>query len=60
MTFLTTQSVQQELIPETALSGRSKDQREGNPFLSYKSHRQAVDLDGDVLMTDASKREGCG
>lgn len=46
-----------ELIPETALPSRSKDQREGNPFLSYKSHRQAVDSDGDVLMTDASSEK---
>jgi hypothetical protein len=49
-----------KLIPETALPGRSKDQREGNPFLSYKSHRQAIDSDGDVLMTKCRQREGCG
>jgi hypothetical protein len=36
-----------------ALPGRSKDEREENPFFSYKSRSHAVDSDGDVLMTDA-------
>jgi len=38
-----------ELIPETALPGGLKGQRERNPIFSYKSRWQAVDLDVDFI-----------
>jgi hypothetical protein len=46
-----------ELIPETAQRDRFKDQKEEKPFFSYKSRCQAVDSDGDVLMTDTDSEK---